>query len=280
MSDHPDITFQDLFRFFIKNKFYLVFTTIIATILAISISLVIPPVFTATTILVPVNDSESSSGLLDQLGGVAGLAGISMPSSSNNLEVVIAEISSREFAEKFIIDFNLLGEIYPDLWDLDNSTWKQGIQVPSAYYIQKKFRESYSVVKDVKTGLVYLTVQWSNPEMTALIANGLVESYENFSRKDAIVMADRKIGYLEQEIRNTALIEVKTALFNLIERESKAKMIANTADSLKFKIIDPAYEPEIRSWPARKFITLLGAFLGLMAGIIIILVKFLFLNKD
>ena len=107
----------------------------------------------------------------------------------------------------------------------------------------------------------------------------LIESYESFSRKDAIIMADRKIGYLEQEIVNTKLIEVKSALFNLIERESKAKMIANTADSLKLKVIDPAYEPEIRSWPARKFITILGALLGFMASFIFVLVKFLFFRE-
>ena len=101
MSDSLDITFLDLFKFFIKNKLYLVYTTINSTNVAISISLVIPPVFTATTTLVPVEGSESSSGLMDQLGGVAGLAGISLPSSANNVEVIIAEISSREFAEKF-----------------------------------------------------------------------------------------------------------------------------------------------------------------------------------
>ena len=51
----------------------------------------------------PVQESETSGNLLNQLGGVAGLAGLALPTASGgNLEVKLAEITSREFAEKYI----------------------------------------------------------------------------------------------------------------------------------------------------------------------------------
>ena len=55
----------------------------------------------------PVQESETSGNLLNQLGGVAGLTGIALPTASGGGLVKLAEITSREFAEKYIDEFNL-----------------------------------------------------------------------------------------------------------------------------------------------------------------------------
>ena len=277
MERDDDITYPDLIKHLLDRKRIIIAITSLSAFIAIIISLLIKPVYTATTVLVPVQESETSGNLLNQIGGVAGLAGIALPTASGgNLEVKLAEITSREFAEKYIDEFNLLEDLYPELWDADNNSWIEGVEEPTAFYIQKKFRESYSAVKDPKTGLVFLSVNWSNPEKAAEIANGLVQYYEDYTKKQNITLANRKLGYLQKEITSNSLVEVKSALFNLIERESKSKMLANTANRHAFKVIDPAFVPEIRSWPARKFITMLGAFLGFISSVVALLVSFLY----
>tara|TARA_B100000674_G_scaffold422206_1_gene374235 strand:+ start:618 stop:1466 length:849 start_codon:yes stop_codon:yes gene_type:complete len=277
MANEEDITFSDLIKYLLDRKKIIVAITLLSTIIAIIFSLLIKPVYTATTVLVPVQENESSGNLLNQLGGVAGLAGLSLPSGTGgDLEVKLAEITSREFAEKYINEFNLLEDLYPELWDSANNRWIDEVEEPTAFYIQKKFRESYSAVKDPKTGLVFLSVNWSDPEKAAEIANGLVQYYEDYTKTQNIKLANRKLGYLQKEITSSDLVEVKSALFNLIERESKSKMLANTADRHAFKVIDPAFVPEIRSWPARKFITILGAFLGFISSVIALLISFLY----
>ena len=277
MIHKEEVSFTDLVYFFWSHKLHIVGTTLLAGLLAIVISLSIPPIFTSSITLVPIEKEEGTAGdLMSQLGGTS-IAGISLPRSSNNkIEVIMAEITSREFAEKYIEEFNLHKYLYPDLWDVKENNWKEDIEIPSNYYIQKKFRNSYTVNRDTRTGLVYLTVRWRDPKIATEIANGLVDSYEKHTRIDSINLAERKIGYLEEEISKTELVGVKTVLYNLIERELKAKLVANTSESLAFKVIDPAYEPEIRSWPARKFITVLGAFLGFLASVIFILFKYFF----
>ena len=277
MANEEDITFSDLIKYLLDRKKIIVAITLLSTIIAIIFSLLIKPVYTATTVLVPVQENESSGNLLNQLGGVAGLAGLSLPSGTGgDLEVKLAEITSREFAEKYINEFSLLEDLYPELWDSANNRWIDEVEEPTAFYIQKKFRESYSAVKDPKTGLVFLSVNWSDPEKAAEIANGLVQYYEDYTKIQNIKLANRKLGYLQKEITSSDLVEVKSALFNLIERESKSKMLANTADRHAFKVIDPAFVPEIRSWPARKFITILGAFLGFISSVIALLISFLY----
>ena len=90
----------------------------------------------------PVQESETSGNLLNQLGGVAGLTGIALPTASGgNLEVKLAEITSREFAEKYIDEFNLLEDLYPELWDADNNSWIEGVEEPTAFYIQKNLEK-------------------------------------------------------------------------------------------------------------------------------------------
>ena len=277
MIDKEEVSFKDLAYYFWSYKVYIIGITILAGLLAIIISLSIQPIFTSSVTLVPIEKEEGTAGeLMNQLGGTS-IAGISLPRASNNkIEVVMAEITSREFAEKYIDEFNLYGNLYPDLWDMKENKWKENVQIPSKYFIQKKFRDSYTVNRDSRTGLVYLTVRWGDPKIATEIANGLVESYENHTRRDSISLAERKIGYLEEEINKTELVGVETVLYNLIERELRAKLVANTSDSLAFKVIDPAYEPEIRSWPARKFITVLGSFLGFLTGVIFILFRYFF----
>ena len=37
---------------------------------------------------------------------------------------------------------NLISEdLYPELWDADNNSWIEGVEEPTAFYIQKKFRK-------------------------------------------------------------------------------------------------------------------------------------------
>tara|TARA_B100001250_G_scaffold84532_1_gene69882 strand:+ start:24097 stop:24945 length:849 start_codon:yes stop_codon:yes gene_type:complete len=282
MINKEEVSFKELIYYFWSNKKIIFSVTFLSGLLAIVISLSIPPTFTSTITLVPIEEEGGAAAgeLMDQLGGTS-IAGISIPRTSNNkIDVIIAEITSREFAEKYIKEFNLYKDLYPDLWDTKEDKWKDNEEIPSSYFIQKKFRDSYSVIKDPRTSLVYLTVRWGDPKIATEIANGLVESYESYTRIDSINLAERKIGYLEKEIGKTDLVGVKTVLYNLIERELRSKLIANTSESLAFKVIDPAYEPEIRSWPARKFITVLGTFLGFLASTIFILLRYFFTRDN
>ena len=141
MEREDDITYPDLIKHLLDRKKIIIAITSLSAFIAIIISLLIKPVYTATTVLVPVQESETSGNLLNQLGGVAGLTGIALPTASGgNLEVKLAEITSREFAEKYIDEFNLLEDLYPELWDADNNSWIEGVE-PTAYI--QKIRESY-----------------------------------------------------------------------------------------------------------------------------------------
>ena len=62
----------------------------------------LPDVFKAETLLAPASEEKSgASSTLSQFGGLAAMAGISIPSDSN-VEQVLATLKTREFLKKFI----------------------------------------------------------------------------------------------------------------------------------------------------------------------------------
>jgi uncharacterized protein involved in exopolysaccharide biosynthesis len=67
------------------------------------------------------------------------------------------------------------------------------------------------------------------------------------------------------------VVELRQALYTLIETEIKKVMIAQGSEEYAFKVIDPARVAEEKSSPRRALITLVGAFAGLMLGIVIAL---------
>ena len=61
-----------------------------------------PEVFKAETLLAPASEEKSgASSALSQFGGLAAMAGISIPSDSN-VEQVVATLQSRKFLQKYI----------------------------------------------------------------------------------------------------------------------------------------------------------------------------------
>ena len=59
---------------------------------------------------------------MNQFGGLAAMAGISLPSSSN-IDRVVATFTTREFLKNFISKTKFY-PLCPDLWDDEAKSWK------------------------------------------------------------------------------------------------------------------------------------------------------------
>lgn len=280
MSGEGEIRFRDLIAYFYSCKYLIISVSIGFSVIAALISLAITPVYSSQAILAPVSKSEENSSYLSRVAGSV-LSGLDFQGFSqiNDSASVQSQMTSRVFAEMFIKENNLLPILFEEEWDKERSDWKKDIEKPSPYTIQKKFRDSYSIVKDLKTGLMVLTVDWSDKEIPAVWANKLIEAIESYTRKLDIIDGENSIKYLREELSKTSNTEIKLSLYSLIEKELKKIMLAKTQTSYVYKVIDPAYEPEFRSWPRRKFITLLGLFMGFLASSLYVFIRF-FYKRD
>ena len=110
----------EIFSILLAEKLIIGITTLAAALLSIVISISLPNIYTATALLAPTDQSESGmSGLMKQYGGIASMAGISLPQGQGGRSKLALEMMK---SRKFLTNFVERREILPELmasksWD-------------------------------------------------------------------------------------------------------------------------------------------------------------------
>ena len=191
-SAEDEIDLLELIRTLLQAWKTIVGITILCTGLAVSYALYATEVFKAQTLLAPAQEEKSgASSALSQFGGLAAMAGISIPSDSN-VEQVVATLNSRKFLRTFINQNELMPVLFDEIWDADNQAWvvPSAEDEPSEQKAIESFKACLSVDEDKKSGLITLSISWKGPELAAQWANDLVKQLNEQLREQAI--ADSK----------------------------------------------------------------------------------------
>ena len=267
--DEDEIDLLELIRTLLQAWKTIVGITIVCVVLAVAYALYVPEVFKAETLLAPVSEEKSgASSSLSQFGGLAAMAGISIPSDSN-VEQVVATLQSRKFLRQYIARKRLLPALFEEIWDVASQSWSVQTQEdePTEQKAVDVFKGILSVDEDKKSGLISLSISWKDPVVAAEWANDLVMQLNEQLREKAIADSKKRVGYLEQELAKTTLQDMRAVLYNLLESEKQKAMLANVNEDFALEVIDPAVAPEIREKPKRKLIVALSGFCGGFLGI-------------
>ena len=267
-ADEDEIDLLALILILLQAWQTIVGITIVCVGLAVAYSFYSPEVFKAETLLAPASEEKSdASSALNQFGGLAAMAGISIPSSTNT-EKALATLETRAFLKTFVKNKKLLPEIFSDYWDESSNSWvlEEG---------QDQFENEDAVpalqgaieIEDKKSGLIGLSICWKDPVVAAEWANDLVKQLNEQLREKAIADSQKRVGYLEQELAKTTLQDMRAVLYNLLESEKQKAMLANVNEDFALEVIDPAVIPESREKPKRKLIVALGGVCGGFLGI-------------
>ena len=268
--DEGEIDLLELSRTLLRSWKTIFGVTIVCSGLAVIYSLNAPEVFKAETLLAPAQEEKSgTTSALGQFGGLAAMAGVSIPSDSN-IEQVLATLNSRKFLGSFIQQKKLVPILFEEMWDAENQTWliESEEDEPSEQKAIESFKGCLSVDEDKKSGLIYLSISWKDPSVAAQWANELVSQLNEQLRQKAISDSKKRVVYLEQELAKTTLQDLRTVFYNLLESEKQKAMLANVNKDFALEVIDPAVAPETREKPKRKLIVLLGGFCGVLFGIL------------
>jgi len=166
-------------------KIIILFTLGIA-VLAYLFSITQKPVYEAkTTVLIRSGGGGSS---LSQFAGLAGLAGISLPSGGGNIGDLSDLMQSEVVAAKVLEDLKLREKIKG--WDnpiLDNHKLAAAVGG-----MLKKPKVSGSILE--------IKVEYSDPKLTAEIANGYVDAISYYWNKLNFTEAQKKREYIESQL--------------------------------------------------------------------------------
>lgn len=271
-SDQSPFASSDLWSA-VRNHWLLI--GVIATLIAAAslvVALLMTPIYRAETLVTAAEDDSQAglSQLIGGLGGVAAMAGLDV-GGRNNIEVSLAMLSSDGFTAEFIKENDLMQELYWKEWDAKLSRWKSDDpdDVPSMTEAVRDFDTGVRFVsRDRRSGMIRVAIEWRDREKAAVWANALVKRVNVVSRQQAIGEATRSIEYLEKELAKTNVVELRQAIYRLIESQINSTVLANVREEFAFRIIDQAVAPDakFKVRPKRLYIVLFGAFFGGVVG--------------
>lgn len=269
------ITLEQVLRLAWRDRWIIVISTAVLAGVTAAGAFLVTPKYAAEVVMIPVKADDARaalSGMVGQLGGIGSLAGFVLPSGGNKDEY-LAYLQSNRFTARFLEDEQLLPVLFAKLWDPRTDRWDvdDPDDVPTLADGVKEFsRRVRAIQEERRTGIVTLSVVWSDPEVAAHWANLMVDRVNRDLRQRAIAESEASIEYLNGELAKTNVVEVQQAIYRLIENEIKSVMLANVRQEYAFKVIDPAVAADkddvVR--PKKLAMILLGAMFGAGFGFV------------
>jgi len=239
-SKSDDLTFLDVLIVLAERKTTVGWVTLVFTVLAIILSLLLPKRYTATTALLPPQQNSSlASALSSQLGslsGMASLAGGGLGLKNPN-DMYVGMLKSRTVEDAMVQHFELMNEYHK--------------KFPSD--ARHEFENHAKIDGSGKDGLIHISIDDRDPKRAAELANGYVDQFRKLSEHMAITEASQRRLFFQQQLEETkeSLANAEEALketeqrTGLIQVDAQARALIESAALLRAQIA--AKEVQIES---------------------------------
>ena len=294
---NDEIDLKELFVVLWAGKGLITVITSVAAVISVVMALVLPNIYTSSALLAPAESvSGGLSSMMKQYGGLASLAGVSLPgvgAEVSKATLGMQLMKSRAFLASFVERRDILpalmatdswnavtGEVSydDDLYDTATGKWIRDVDPPkqpkpSMQEAHEEFMEILGVSEDKDTGYVTVSIGHQSPIVAQQWVTWLVDDINNTVREQDVDEANKSIDYLKAQIAKTSLAELQTMFFELIQSQTETVMLAQVRPEYVFKTIDPGITPEKKSKPKRALICILGTMVGGMLAVLLVLVR-------
>jgi uncharacterized protein involved in exopolysaccharide biosynthesis len=229
---------QEVFR----TRKLIGFLLFLSVTCAVAASLIVPKSYIAEITLAHADASASGGVANSGLANLAGFAFGASDASDANLAVMTSRANFATLLNTGDFSDVLNGEINKSL--LRTLGIAGGSENRDLLDLVDVLKKKIVVVReDKKTGLVYLSVQWSSAEYAAYLANEIVRVTNDSVRGAALNESNRKIEYLRNMLSSEELSGMQVAISAGIESELQTRMIIQGREEYAFKVIDAAMPP-------------------------------------
>ena len=280
LGDEIDI--KSLFKIILNGKLIISASTILFSIIAVTYSLTLSNIYQSTALLSPVGE-QSSSGSMDNIGGLASLAGISISTSSGgNSTKAVTKITTLSFFKE-----NILPNIFlPDLmavktWDEEsnsiiynskyNSQTAKWAETPHPQKSYKTFMRKLQISQDSKTKFLTISFKHESPhiakEWVELVVNQINDS---FRAKDKLE-AQAAMNFLNTQMALTSYTEIKQVVAQILKQKMQQLTLIEANEFYVFSYLDQPAVARKKIEPSRSSISMFGTVFGFMLGVLIVL---------
>ena len=286
-------------------------TVIGALLIGLLATFIIPPVYRAHASFVANSSSGAKlpsasaggalGGILSELGGSVG----GDPSESPNFYVEL--LSSRELLTRLVQSRFPNPRTTNDL--RDSATLLSILRIKNAdpqrrvELAVKKVRDATETGFDSKTNLVWFSIDAQWPDLSAQVANRLIELVSSFNRETRVSRAKSKRAFLQmrhdsaqtalrdaeerqrlfyeqnrglivapslkyEEQRITRDVDLASELYINLDRQLEVARIDEINDAALITVIDSAVVPRKAQWPRYGLVTFAAIAFGLLLGLL------------
>ena len=291
-----EIDLRELFSVLWAGKKLIVAVTAIFAVVSVIYALSLANQYKASAVVSPAHSGGSSLGAMaGQLGGLASLAGINIGSGeSNETQEAMEIMQSWGFIEAFIQTHALQVPVYAatgwdkgsnslklddDLYDAASKRWliedsaSGENRAPSSWALYQNFKSRVAVSQDKKSGLINVSVEYYSPQIAKQWVDLFISTINDYMRARKLEQVNRNIEYLTVQIEKTAIADMREVFYQLIEEQTKSKMLAEASPEYAFVTVSRAMVPEEKSQPKRALVCILGTLLGGMLSVLWVLVR-------
>ena len=263
-----DLRLDQLFRMLWHRRLIIGAASVIGSLAAIALSFLLTPTYSVQAVLAPVATSGSivDSMVKSGLGGLASFAGGALTPSDDQSDEAFALLRSKKLTGELIERQGLLPELFHKKWNSKKGTWNvaRASDVPTLWDGIERFDDILTISRDRMTGLVTVSVNWRDPEMASNWVVSLVSLVNSSMRDRSIREAERNLAFLNKQLADDLAVDMRQAVFSIIETQMKTLMLAKGREDYSYRIIDPPMTPDLDNptFPNRPLFLVIGALIG------------------
>ncbi|HEC79092.1 MAG TPA: hypothetical protein ENI34_08140 [candidate division WOR-3 bacterium] len=231
--DGKNDTFIEYFKVVINQRKSVLRNTIIITIIAIIVSFLLTPQFTATATILPPGTEQTTSldltvgGLSTGNAGIPALSSI-LPGLATPSDLYTAIMKSGKVRSRIIKQFNL----------------KQKFKTRTMYDTHKKLTD-ITQIKISPEGIISISVTYRDKYLATKIANAYIEELDKFNKEISITSAKKYRLFIEKRLKEAedSLARAEETLKNFQKKnrtvalDTEIKKVIETIASLKSRVI-------------------------------------------
>lgn len=289
MNQHQEeIDLQKIFSALKGKKTIILSVTLIGFLSSIFVSLILPKVWTSSSIHIINNDNNAGldSSLGGSLQGISSLSSLALGSGSHEADIAIARIRSKIFFQKLIESDKIAIDLFAikgfdeatstpvfnkNFYNIDKEQWTAK---PTFLELYKHYNDSLSAFLDRKTNLMHLSFSHRSPVFARDFLQKIIDEFNEEMRLKSLNEANASIDFLTNKLNEIKQSDVKKSMSNVIEFQLKKQVLAMIDENYFLETIDMPFVPEERTSPRRSLIVMATTLLSFIFILMLLILRF------
>lgn len=191
---------RDYWCVLVRRRALILGLTCLAAITTAIFSLLQPNIYQSKATLMPLAKSSGGLYALGELGGLLP-SGLGTAAKESPAGRMLAILSSRTLAEDVIQRLDLLPRLFAKKWDAAKQQWRTD-KSPTLHDAVRVLGNIVSI-SDKKNGVLTITVEHSNPDLAATIANQYTDALQHILNDNAFSLAKKNRLFIEAQLQKT-----------------------------------------------------------------------------